>query len=94
MLIGQRTRRARVCGGGRRTAIAQKTLSHHLHHLGSAGLVVGQQQGKEICTKPPNPASATQRDADGRFSLTVPAYGSGVAMTLSVAVSGVSDRSP
>ena len=66
--------------------IAQKTLSHHLGHLRTAGLVFSQRSGKSICYEPAEGRVRYQRHPDGHFSLTVTARGSGVAVTLTVRV--------
>jgi DNA-binding transcriptional ArsR family regulator len=69
--------RAHVGGLVGRTGVSQKTLSHHLGHLRTAGLVFGQRSGKCIWYEAAATRVRYQRSGDGQFSLTVAARGAG-----------------
>src|SRR4051812_37982563 len=67
-----RAGRANVGELERRTHVPAKTLSHHLGHLRTAGLVFGQRRGKHIEYEPAPGRVRYQRHADDgrKFSLT------------------------
>jgi hypothetical protein len=60
--------------------------------LCTAGLVFTQRQGKEIWYETAEDRVRCQRQGDGRFSLSIIARGSGVAVTLRVGGSGGRSR--
>jgi DNA-binding transcriptional ArsR family regulator len=76
--------RVHVGGLAERTGVSQKTLSHHLDHLRTAGLVFSQRSGKCIEYEAAEDRVRYERHADGHFSITVTADGGGVSVTITV----------
>ena len=66
--------------------MSPKTLSHHLGHLRTAGLVFCEQSGRCKWYEAAAGRVRYQRQGPGRFSLTVTARGGDVAVTLTAGV--------
>ena len=92
---GTGERRLNVTALARRTAIEQKTLSHHLALLRTAGLVFPQRRGKFVFQELAEGRVLFRRDAaTGGFSLTVIARGSGVSVTIAVSAKNAGTEMP